>query len=146
VFVKNEGGGFTPQTQRVLACGSLPIAVGNNNDKNDESKKGSHSVYYAKWLRRNVHYLDASSDLMFSGSEPSTSSMNMTYCSKLEKIVSWARTMEGTAVAKNVGLRARRFVSTILGPRLLHEYLLALFSEVQKSSEYVCIASLFVIH
>jgi len=122
VLLNHAEGGFSADSSKILACGSLPIAI--------NSKSEGHDVFYGKWLRRNVHYLDASSTI--STSSTSTSVMNMTYCQKLEKMMGWVHSLEGKVAARNVGKRARRFASTILGPRLLHEYLLNLFSEVSR--------------
>jgi hypothetical protein len=49
-------------------------------------------------------------------------------CNSLEGALDWGRSHP--QVAEAVGLNARRFASTLLGPRMLHEYVLTLLNEV----------------
>ena len=120
VVVAGSGGsGFSSAKQRLLGCGSVPLFADSGGGAGDDYGPGRPSTkddtFFARWLRRNYHYL----------------ALNQTdLCGSLGEAVDWARRQREQARA--IGANARRFASTLLGPRMVHEYLLTLLAEVAR--------------
>ena len=141
---------YTSAIARALACGNLPLLVGGKLTPGSGSSSspssgeaipdaGAHAPYYARWLRQNYHYLhvraakEASTDSSSStragaGAKLPTSPDFSLMCSDLSRAISWARSHRADASA--IASAARRFATNVLGPRIVHEYLLTVLSEV----------------
>lgn len=52
-------------------------------------------------------------------------------CEDVDKVVEWANKNEGNA-AKGIGAHARRFATSLLGPRMVQQYLLSVLTEVSR--------------
>lgn len=137
---------YTSAIARALACGNVPLLVGEplaapaseaptTAAAAPAPEVGAHAPYYARWLRQNYHFLHVRTGSSSStgagagaGAEGAHQSQDPLMCSDLSRAITWARAHRDEATA--IASAARRFATNVLGPRIVHEYLLTVLSEV----------------
>jgi len=152
-FVQGESRLSFGGKQRALACGSVPLFVAHDATDSYFGKflrrnyhfvevlplhrKQSSDNGIPEWQQEQEQqgaYRNVNSSAPTANPARSTSSSAEAakrLCGDVDKVVEWVNLNEGKA-AQGIGKQARRFATTLLGPRMVHEYLLSVLNEVAR--------------